>query len=130
MIHLIKERIEAQIICSTSWNMSNEGKSYLTGLADALEIVERVERDQLVVGKDYYVLVWNESNRSTDIQIRTLTKITHTITRTAYCFSLGRHDESPIVLYSKGGLANRVFNTYEDAERGKQHVYLDQKRQY
>ena len=130
MISRIKEKIQNQIQYATSWNMSPEEISYLSGLADALEIIEQAEADSLKVGTEYYVLSWNQYQNTTIIEKRKLTKITTTESRTAYTFSTGKHDMNPVTLYGKGGLASRVFNSIEAAKCGMQHVYLDQKRQY
>ena len=130
MIKQIKEKIEMQLHSASSFNPSPEQLNYMAGLADALEIIGSVEQDQLCIGKEYYVLAWDERTRSTIIQARKLSKITQTIARTTYTFSINDKDCNPIVLHGKGGLAMRVFKTYDDALHGKEHVYLDQKRQY
>lgn len=129
-IYRIKEGIEKIIhICSIRTN-DPEITNYVAGLADALEIINYEEQFLHKVGKRYFVLVWNENSMTTDIENRELSKITLTPSRTTYTFSKDRNDIHPIVLHGKGGLASRIFETYEDAERGRNHVYLDKKRQY
>jgi len=108
--------------------MSESEIAYISGLADAIEIIEKEKEDQYFVGHDYYVLLFDGSNRETVIPKMRLYRINQTENKTTYSF---RAEGFPIVnLYSQAGLKNRVYRTYEDAERGKDHVYLDQHRQY
>ena len=109
---------------------SQEEIAYASGLADSLEIIKEEMDNSLKIGREYYVLALDSKSNNTIIEQRILSKITATIGRTAYCFSLGKHDSNPIVLYSGRGLVSRVFNNYDDAVRGKNHVYLNQKIQY
>ena len=115
---------------ATSLEMSPEEINYLSGLADALEIIVKAEKESLHVGTEYFVLVWDEQTLSTVIQTRKLAKVTITPTRTAYTFTSGKHDKKPVVLYGMGGLASRVFTTLDDAKQGMEHVYLNHTRQY
>lgn len=102
--------------------------AYISGLADEIEIIEKEKDDQYYVGRDYYVLLFDESSRETVISKMRLYRINQTENKTTYSF---RAKGFLIVnLYSRAGLKNRVYYTYEDAERGKDHVYLDQHKQY
>jgi len=125
------EKLEIQLNSASRGAQSQEETAYASGLADALEILLDEKASALIIGREYYVLVWDEDLNTTMIQKRVLSKITTTLTKTAYCFSLvGKRDLRPVVLYSSGGLANRVFENYDDAVRWKEHVYLNQKVQY
>ena len=121
-------KIESQITLSTNGNMTEPETAYISGLADAIEIIEKEKSDHYFVGNSYYVLLFDEEKRDTVIVKMRLYRINETENKTTYSFIAKGF---PIVtLYSRAGLKNRVYYTYEDAERGKDHVYLDHHRQY
>lgn len=121
-------KIESQITLSTNANMTESEIAYTSGLADAIEIIEREKDDRYFVGQSYYVLLLDETTRDTIIVNMRLYRINQTENKTTYSFTANGY---PIVnLYSRAGLKNRVYYTYEEAERGKDHVYLDHHRQY
>lgn len=128
LLNSLISKIGSQITLSTKREMDESEISYIAGLADAIEIIEHEKEDMYFVGHDYYVLVYNEEIMDTVIRKMRLYRINHTENKTTYSFILKGF---PIInLYSRAGLKNRVYYTYEDAKRGKDHVYLDQSKQY
>lgn len=112
----IIEEIERKISIEKSPNLSIEQKCYLSGMADALEIVKSHYNRLLVPGKNYFVL----THQGTDIQIENMTlyRITQK-KKVSYTFTRDYSNPTPdLILYGKYGIQLRVFNDYQSAEKG------------
>lgn len=96
--------------------MTDEQRSYVVGLSDALQIIEEYFSKQMIIGRKYYVISY--VNKQPKVEHMTLYRINNK-QKCAYCFTRNHQNPTPdVVLYSKGGLKLRVFNDYESAQNG------------
>lgn len=115
LIQILENRVLAE-----SSNLSNNNTDYIAGLADALEIVKEYDKSQLVIGRKYYVLLYDNIHKKANIEQMTLYRINKK-EKTSYCFCRNYNQPTPdLVLYSKASLKLRVFNNLESAKNGIQ----------
>ncbi len=115
------EKIKGMIATQSCPDMTECQRYYITGLADALQVVVEYMNNKLAIGKTYYVIMFKEpNNKFPYIDVMRCYKISEK-GKPSYCFTRsvrGRHPQPDLVLYSKSGLARRVFNTRKAAELG------------
>lgn len=112
----IIEILKSKIALESSANMTDEQRSYVVGLSDALQIIEEYFSKQMIIGRKYYVISY--VNKQPKVEHMTLYRINNK-QKCAYCFTRNHQNPTPdVVLYSKGGLKLRVFNDYESAQNG------------
>lgn len=125
----IIDKINHRIITETSIDMTPEQEAYVSGLADAIEIIREEYNDSLKVGNIYYVLMPPKCNETyTKIIPMRLYRINKK-SKWAYCFSddINPSSKNPypsLVLYSKESLKRRVFSTREEAEVMKDLAFI------
>lgn len=117
----IIEELSRKISLETHSNMTSEQEYYVSGLSDALEIVKKYQ-SQYVVGKIYYVIVFDKTDKA-EIKKMRLYKINQK-SKTAYCFTYDNDKDSKfpncdLVLYNINSMKIRVHNTFEEAEKYK-----------
>ena len=116
------DKIQGMIVKQSSPDMTESQRYYITGLADALQVIEDYMNEKLTVGKSYYVIMFKEPNHHFPyIDYMRCYKISEK-GKPSYCFTRSEYGKFPspdLVLYSKSGLARRVFDTKESAELGK-----------
>lgn len=118
----IIEKLKNKITLETTANMTSEQEYYVTGLCDALQILEEAKEDDLKVGHKYFVIMFHDTTNQTNpyIQEMKLYRINNKQKRT-YCFTKNlttNHNCQPdLMLYNKGSIKMRVHETYADAEK-------------
>lgn len=103
----------------TSTNMTSEQECYVAGLADALQVIEEMLAEELSVGKTYFVIMYKDDKPY--IEEMKLYRINDK-SKKVYCFTKNIDYKSPtpdLVLTSEHSLKARVFNSRDEAERGK-----------
>jgi hypothetical protein len=134
MQEIIKQ-LQDKISSESTPTMPIETTYYVSGLADALEIVQNRVKDKLKVGQEYYVLmpVGNTHGRPTyKNEFRPLKLKLYQIKilqnrNDIFCFALNK-DEIPdwykgsltIQFSNPNTLKLRVFKTFEEAEKNKE----------
>lgn len=118
----IIDKLKSMILLNTTTNMNKEQESYAAGIADALQVIEEYVDNDFVIGKHYFVIMYKDNNRNYPyIEEMKLYRINRK-QKQSYCFTRNLNDNYPtpdLVLYSKGGLAMRVFETRDEAESRK-----------
>lgn len=118
VVYKLKEMIATQ----TTSTMTEEQKYYVSGLADALELVEQAVAESLVVGRHYFVIMYRDGDpylpyveemKLYRISQKSVSSYCFTRNLTAKSYSSNNPD---LVLRSKKGLSQRVFFTREQAE--------------
>lgn len=118
------DKLKRLILLNTKSEMTSEQEHYVTGLADALELIESSVADNLIIGNRYFVIMYKNG----DIHMPYVTemklyKISSGSIKKSYCFTFNLangkyHSNHPdLVLASRKGLAERVFFTKEQAEK-------------
>lgn len=122
-------KLKSMIAIETRANMTEEQKYYVSGLSDALEVVENSVAESLVPGRIYYVILYRDGNEFLPyIKEMKLYKISNGSVKTSYCFTENleqgkyRSNKPDLVLQSKKGLLERVFFTHEQAEKAIKHL--------
>ena len=113
------EILRGMVSRNTYSEMTEIQQGYVTGLADALQVVEEEQKNRLVIGNIYYAIMFkNGDRRYPYIQKMRLYRINEK-KKPAWCFTLFyKTTPTPdLVLYSRGGLTTRVFSDLEDAKR-------------
>lgn len=112
---------------------TKEHESYVSGLADALEIVKEVINNDLVIGETYYVLMPKGESEAEIVPMQ-LYRINHK-KKIAYCFSKNLsnithcYPSSPdLVLYNQTSIKLRVYRSREEAERNMNILWRLRKR--
>lgn len=120
----IIEKLKNMIAVNTSTNMTSEQEYYVSGLADALELIESSVADNLIIGNRYFVILYENGDIHLPyVREMKLYKISQGTVKSSYCFTFNLNSgkyisNSPdLVLASKKSLTNRVFFTKEQAER-------------
>jgi hypothetical protein len=110
------------IALNTKEDMTSEQKYYVSGLADALELIESSVADNLIIGNKYFVILYKDGDiYKPYVREMKLYKITQGAVKSSYCFTFnlekGRYKNNTpdLVLASKKGLTERVFFTEEQA---------------
>lgn len=116
-------KLNNMIALNTKENMTDVESAYLSGIVDALKIVENSISDNLVIGNIYYVIMYRDGNKFLPyVEEMKLYKVAQGTVKPSYCFTRnlkdGRyHRNQPnLVLNSKKGLMERVYYTKEQAE--------------
>lgn len=115
----IIDKLNSMITMETSTNMTSEQEYYVAGLADALQVIEEMLAEELSIGKTYFVIMYKDDEPY--IEEMKLYRINDRNKKT-YCFTKNIDSNSPtpdLVLASEHSLKARVFNSQEEAERGK-----------
>lgn len=125
VIHKLKSMISLE----TQRDMTENQKYYVSGLADALEVIESSVAENLIPGNKYYVIMYRDGNKYLPyVREMKLYKISSGSVKTSYCFTnnleQGRYQNNTpdLVLQSKKGLSERVFFTHEQAEKAIGHL--------
>ena len=118
IIYKLKDTIEK----NQSQDMTAEKEQYIAGLQYALELIENSVADNLIVGNNYFVIMYRNGDKYLPyVEEMKLYKVSKKSVKCSYCFtknlnimkySSGTPD---LVLASKKGLAERVFFTKEQA---------------
>ena len=119
----IIEKIKSKIMLESSSHMTKEQEYYVSGLADALQIIEDSLDKELKIGNTYFVIMQDNNGFPYVEEIR-LYRINKK-KRWSYCFTrylTGDYPCPDLVLSSKGGLMMRVFKSKEEAESRKSLV--------
>ena len=112
LIDMINQRIAIEKVP----HMTKVQESYVTGLCDALQIVENFFKLHYVIGNWYYVIMPDEET-GTRIDKMRLYRINEK-NKTSYCFSKDKSSSRPdLILYNRKSLNLRVHNTREEAEQ-------------
>ena len=118
----IIDRINRKIVLETAPNMTSEQEHYISGLADAVQIIKECIEDNPIIGKRYFVIMYHDKEkRNPYVEEMMLYRINYK-KKTSYCFTRNLSNKNPtpdLVLSSKEGLALRVFETREKAESRK-----------
>lgn len=128
-IQRIKDELEILAYRSPDQKLTDNDINYLCGIADCLDIINKIERETLKVGTNYYVLSWNDANLSIVIEKRKLERITEIPNRVSYTFSPTKRDPNALILYGKG-LYDRVFRTFEEARDSVPDAYIDKTQRH
>lgn len=119
--------LENKVLAESS-NLYGQNTDYVAGLADALEIVKEYDKNKLVIGRKYFVLLYDNVCKKTNIEQMTLYRINKK-EKTSYCFCRNYNQPNPdLVLYSKTSLKLRVFNNLESAQNGIQLFLVNLKK--
>lgn len=119
--------LENKVLAESS-NLYGQNTDYVAGLADALEIVKEYDKNKLVIGRKYFVLLYDNVCKKTNIEQLTLYRINKK-EKTSYCFCRNYNQPNPdLVLYSKTSLKLRVFNDLESAQNGIQLFLVNLKK--
>ena len=119
--------LENKVLAESS-NLYGQNTDYVAGLADALEIVKEYDKNKLVIGRKYFVLLYDNVCKKTNIEQMTLYRINKK-EKTSYCFCRNYNQPNPdLVLYSKTSLKLRVFNDLESAQNGIQLFLVNLKK--
>lgn len=119
--------LENKVLAESS-NLYGQNTDYVAGLADALEIVKEYDKNKLVFGRKYFVLLYDNVCKKTNIEQMTLYRINKK-EKTSYCFCRNYNQPNPdLVLYSKTSLKLRVFNDLESAQNGIQLFLVNLKK--
>jgi len=124
IIHKLKNKI----VLETQADMTEWQKYYVSGLSDALEIIESSVAENLIPGNTYHVIMYRDGNKYLPyIKEMKLYKISNGSVKTSYCFTENLdqsrycRNRPDLVLQSKKGLTERVFFTHEQAENAIKH---------
>lgn len=124
----IIDKIKSMIATETRTDMSEEQKYYVSGLSDALDVIENSVAENLIPGNTYHVIMYRDGNKFLPyIKEMKLYKISKGTVKSSYCFTYNMeqgkyHKNTPdLVLQSKRGLTERVFFTHEQAENAIKH---------
>ena len=128
MMEDIIRKLKNMIALETRADMTEEQKYYVSGLSDALEIIESSVAENLVPGNTYHVIMYRDGNKYLPyIKEMKLYKVSNGSVKTSYCFtenleqSRYHRNKPDLVLQSKKGLTERVFFTHEQAENAIKH---------
>lgn len=124
----ISEAIANKINAETKPDMTQEQIAYVSGLADALEIVRRFETTKLVVGRIYYIVMkadeWHPENYVKPMRLYRI----NNKTIPSYCFASNlepsRVNDASLILHSMKNVIKRVFVTQEEAEKLKDLAFI------
>lgn len=76
--------LENKVLAESS-NLYGQNTDYVAGLADALEIVKEYDKNKLVIGRKYFVLLYDNVCKKTNIEQMTLYRINKK-EKTSYCY--------------------------------------------
>lgn len=128
-IQRIKKELELLAYRSPDQKLTDDDIKYLCGIADCLEIINRIESQTLKVGTNYYVLIWDDSKLSIVIDKRKLEKIVETAKGVFYVFSPSKKYHDRLTLSGRG-LYDRVYHTFADARSNVSDVYIDKTQRF
>lgn len=124
----IIHKLKSMITTESRADMTEEQKYYVSGLSDALKVIENSVADNLIPGNIYYVIMYRDGNKFLPyVKKMKLYKISNGTVKTSYCFTNNLeqsryHSNKPdLVLQSKRRLAERVFFTHEQAKNAMKH---------
>lgn len=124
MIKEIIQRLNQKISTSKAPYMAPVQKSYLAGVADALQIVEEVASEMYEVGKRYYVIVYEDNDRRYPcVKCLELYRINETKNRMSYCFRNVATSEE-YIFHNVKRLRYRAFKTLNEANEMLKHPML------
>lgn len=84
VIHKLKNMIAAK----TQADMTEEQKCYVSGLADALKVIENSVVENLIAGNIYHVIMYRDGNKFLPyVNKMKLYKISNGTVKTSYCFT-------------------------------------------
>lgn len=118
IIYKLKDMIEK----NQSQEMTSEQERYVSGLQDALDLIENSVADNLIIGNTYFIIMYRNGDKYLPyIEEMKLYKISQKSVKCSYCFTrnlnIAKYSSGTpdLVLASKKGLAERVFFTKEQA---------------
>lgn len=122
-IDYVVEKLNRMINTESAVTMTTEQEYYVSGLSDALQVVEDFIKSQLIIGRKYYVIVKSKTNPTGYVvKEMQLYRINYK-EKVSYCFTEDYKKQTPdLILYSEIGLKKRVFNNYADAVNGIRYV--------
>ena len=103
--------------------MTPEQIAYISGLADALELVKQHELESLEVDNDYYVVFQGFCGAPNFIRKMKLYRINFYKTY-SYCFVDLNNPDNKLILHKRLSVQKRVFQTLEDAEKYKDLAFI------
>lgn len=116
----IAEKLQTMIDIQSCSEMNENQIYYVSGLADALQVVKEFMDKELVLNHVYFVIMFKDDNKNSPYVTKMrLYKISRK-SKLCYCFTQylsGKTTSPDLILYSSGGLATRVFSTQEAAEQ-------------
>lgn len=118
LMQKIIDKLNSMIAMENSTNMTSEQECYVDGLADAIQVIEEMLAEELIIGQTYFVIMYKRDEPY--IEKMKLYRINDR-SRKTYCFTKNIDSKSPtpdLVLISEHSLKARVFNSREKAERG------------
>ena len=124
IIRQIKNMIDAE----KCLDMTTEREHYIAGLSDALNVIEDSVANNLIIGRQYFVIMYRDGNIYLPyIEKMKLYKISQRKVKCSYCFTRNLDDSKyatntpDLVLASKKGLLQRIFFTEEQAKAAIEH---------
>jgi len=119
LIQLLSIKISQE----TRPDMTQEQTAYVSGLADALEIVKKFEVNNLEVGKKYFVVLRGQGGSPNCIRKMELYRINRKDVY-SYCFVDVNDPDKKLILHNKKSIEKRVFETAEEAEKLKDLAFI------
>ena len=115
----IKE-IQEKISLEMAGNLNDCQEHYVAGLSDALGIIIEHLKDELEVGKSYYVIMPEDEATNKIVKMR-LYKITqkHKLYYSFTADSRLKYPSNDLTLSNPQSIKMRVFETEEEAEKNK-----------
>lgn len=120
VVKKINAKINSVILANEILTESQE--CYVTGLREALEIIENSVNGNIIPERNYFVITYIDGDKfMPQIEEMRLTKITEKAKRFNHCFSRNlnatKNTAPDLVLSSSKSVKERVFFTKEQAER-------------
>lgn len=116
----IVEKLQTMIDIQSCSEMNENQIYYVSGLADALQVVKEFMDKELALNHVYFVIMFKDDNKNSPYVTKMrLYKISRK-SKLCYCFTQylsGKTTSPDLILYSIGGLSTRVFSTQEAAEQ-------------
>lgn len=116
----IAEKLQTMIDIQSCSEMNENQIYYVSGLADALQVVKEFMDKELVLNHVYFVIMFKDDDKNSPYVTKMrLYKISRK-SKLCYCFTQylsGKTTSPDLILYSIGGLSTRVFSTQEAAEQ-------------
>lgn len=119
-LHPAIKELQEKISLEMAGNLNDCQEHYVAGLSDALGIIIKHLKDELEVGKSYYVIMPEDETTNKIVKMR-LYKITQK-QKLYYSFTADsrlKYPSNDLTLSNPQSIKMRIFDNEEEAERNK-----------